>query len=31
MAGSKIQIYEYPLRDGAQGEGVHFSVKDKLV
>jgi len=31
MAGSKIQIYDTTLRDGAQGEGVHFSVKDKLV
>jgi len=31
MTGSKISIYDTTLRDGAQGEGVHFSVKDKLV
>ncbi|NLI91981.1 MAG: citramalate synthase [Peptococcaceae bacterium] len=31
MAGTVISIYDTTLRDGAQGEGVHFSVKDKLV
>ncbi len=31
MTGHKINIYDTTLRDGAQGEGVHFSVKDKLV
>lgn len=27
----RISIYDTTLRDGAQGEGVHFSVKDKHV
>lgn len=32
MSDSKgITVYDTTLRDGAQGEGVHFSVKDKLV
>lgn len=31
MTGNRITIYDTTLRDGAQGEGVHFSVKDKLV
>ncbi|MGI6451337.1 MAG: citramalate synthase [Desulfitobacteriia bacterium] len=31
MLNSKISIYDTTLRDGAQGEGVHFSVKDKLL
>ena len=31
MTGNKISIYDTTLRDGAQGEGVHFSVKDKFV
>lgn len=31
MTGKKISIYDTTLRDGAQGEGVHFSVKDKRV
>lgn len=32
MAAKKtIRIYDTTLRDGAQGEGVHFSVKDKLL
>jgi 2-isopropylmalate synthase len=30
MTGTRISIYDTTLRDGAQGEGVHFSVKDKL-
>lgn len=30
MTGKRISIYDTTLRDGAQGEGVHFSVKDKL-
>lgn len=31
MSGEKISVYDTTLRDGAQGEGVHFSVKDKFV
>jgi len=31
MAGTKITIYDTTLRDGAQGEGVHFSLKDKML
>ncbi len=31
MTGNRISIYDTTLRDGAQGEGVHFSVRDKLV
>lgn len=31
MVSTKISIYDTTLRDGAQGEGIHFSVKDKLV
>ena len=27
---TKIQIYDTTLRDGAQGEGISFSVQDKL-
>ncbi|MDI6813450.1 MAG: citramalate synthase [Desulfitobacteriaceae bacterium] len=27
----RIVIYDTTLRDGAQGEGIHFSVKDKLL
>lgn len=30
MTQRKIVVYDTTLRDGAQGEGVHFSVKDKL-
>ncbi|MCG1024911.1 citramalate synthase [Dehalobacter sp.] len=30
MADKRISIYDTTLRDGAQGEGVHFSAKDKL-
>jgi len=30
MAKPKVYIYDTTLRDGAQGEGIHFSVKDKL-
>src|SRR5436190_21497359 len=28
---SRIQIYDTTLRDGAQGEGVNFSLQDKLL
>ena len=28
---TKIQIYDTTLRDGAQGEGVNFSLQDKLL
>ena len=28
--GKKIDIYDSTLRDGAQGEGISFSVLDKL-
>ncbi|QGJ69451.1 Citramalate synthase [Planctomycetales bacterium 10988] len=28
---TKIQIYDTTLRDGSQGEGVHFSLHDKLM
>ncbi|ADY56760.1 2-isopropylmalate synthase/homocitrate synthase family protein [Syntrophobotulus glycolicus DSM 8271] len=32
MSGKKaVYIYDTTLRDGAQGEGVHFSVKDKML
>ena len=31
MKGTRISIYDTTLRDGAQGEGVHFTVKDKLL
>ncbi len=31
MAGRKIQIYDTTLRDGSQGEGISFSVQDKLL
>ncbi|WP_206811002.1 citramalate synthase [Paradesulfitobacterium ferrireducens] len=31
MAETKVVVYDTTLRDGAQGEGVHFSVKDKLL
>src|SRR5687768_11116264 len=27
---SRIQIYDTTLRDGSQGEGVNFSLRDKL-
>jgi len=30
MAGTQIHIYDTTLRDGAQGEGIYFSVKDKM-
>ncbi|MDR0223216.1 MAG: citramalate synthase [Oscillospiraceae bacterium] len=30
MKGAKLQIFDSTLRDGAQGEGVSFSVADKL-
>ena len=28
---SRIQIYDTTLRDGSQGEGVNFSLQDKLL
>ena len=28
---TRIQIYDTTLRDGSQGEGVNFSLKDKLL
>ena len=31
MNGKKIQIYDTTLRDGAQGEGISFSVQDKVL
>ena len=27
----KIEIYDTPLRDGSQGEGISFSLYDKLL
>ena len=30
MATDQLTIYDTTLRDGAQGEGVHFSLSDKL-
>ncbi len=31
MAARKIQIYDTTLRDGSQGEGISFSVQDKIL
>ncbi len=31
MAAKKIQVYDTTLRDGSQGEGISFSVQDKLL
>ncbi|MBI3252036.1 MAG: citramalate synthase [Candidatus Omnitrophica bacterium] len=31
MSGNKIQIYDTTLRDGSQGEGISFSVQDKIL
>jgi len=31
MKGTKISIYDTTMRDGAQGEGVNFTVKDKIL
>ncbi len=31
MAGKKIEVYDTTLRDGSQGEGISFSVQDKLL
>ncbi len=31
MASKKIEIYDTTLRDGSQGEGISFSVQDKLL
>jgi isopropylmalate/homocitrate/citramalate synthase len=30
MPNSTITLYDTTLRDGAQGEGIHFSLADKL-
>ena len=30
MSGKKIQILDSTLRDGAQGEGISYSVQDKI-
>ncbi|MEW6777697.1 MAG: citramalate synthase, partial [Bdellovibrionota bacterium] len=30
MSDKRVDIYDVTLRDGAQGEGVNFSVEDKL-
>ena len=30
MSNGQLTIYDTTLRDGAQGEGVHFSLSDKL-
>ena len=30
MPSGQLTIYDTTLRDGAQGEGVHFSLSDKL-
>src|SRR3990167_9771416 len=31
MSSKKIEIYDTTLRDGSQGEGISFSVQDKLM
>lgn len=31
MGGKKIEIYDTTLRDGSQGEGISFSVQDKIL
>src|SRR3990167_8559602 len=31
MSSKKIELYDTTLRDGSQGEGVSFSVQDKLL
>jgi len=31
MADKKIEIYDTTLRDGSQGEGISFTVQDKLL
>ena len=31
MSPKKIQIYDTTLRDGSQGEGISFSVQDKVL
>src|SRR3989338_2664289 len=31
MSSKKVEVYDTTLRDGSQGEGISFSVQDKLL